>query len=421
MPTRGVNDYSRRLSSVSAIAASPERAYLEYERAVKGAATAQDDRAWSELARRPPQADVLLGYLSPRITRLAAFFAALPLGGDRGKRVRNWAVYALGEAAVIGFRATGDLRFLDPLAATLDGAVVARDHQLGIRDELRGRVVRSWGSILPESGLHTCEVTPAGTITHAMALFCEATVAHPEAAAVHGERAERYLAAMPEIFAEFDEDVHELEDDPGAAYYRSPFDGIVEPVNHVAPFAAANLRFHCLTGDAEALNRASMCTGFFRRALRREPNGAYAWAYRPTPEDLTPVPGEQIIKAATTLCLPFTAINKGFFFDAADRAAFVATLLESAHRGDGEFDLKIDQAPSRPLVHDSIAAKHRRSRMPSLAEWTKLGHWDPRVWKVIEDTVAVRRDLFAPLSWFGSPRSAVGYAHRLLRDSSGSL
>jgi len=343
----------------------------------------------------------------------------MPLGGDRGKRVRNWEVYTLGEAAVVGFRATRDDRFLEGLARVLDGTLAARDHHLGIRDAARQRVVRSWSSVVPDTGAHVCEVTQAGTISHTMALFCEAVTEHPGTS--HDERAQRCLAVMPEIFAEFDEDVHLLEGSPHAGFYRSPSNDVVEPINHVAPYAAANLRLHCLTGDAKALERASACAGFFRRALRREPNGAYAWAYRPTPDNLTPVPGEQLIKATTTMCLPFAAVNKGYFFDADDRDAFVATLVESAYRGEGEFDLKVDQAPSRPLAHESIAVESRRKRIPSLAEWAKLGHWDPRVWAVIEDTVALRRDLFAPSGWFATARAAVGYVHRLLRDSSGSL
>jgi hypothetical protein len=337
------------------------------------------------------------------------------------KRPHSWNWGFEGNAAVIAYKCTGDVRFLDWLAATYDQLLAYRDTKLGRVDDVRRRVVDSWSSVLTvkhgwaisehprvtKRKFRTNEVTTAALMVLPALKFVELLRGNEELSKKYGEQADRFLDTAIAALSEFDDDYKVTPD--GRGYYVMPHDGNVEALNHSHTVGADFAILYKLTGKDDYKQKTLELARMFRDSLRRESNGSYSWGYFPAISAEASSKSEALWKGRTTLMLPLAAYSRNIDFSDEDMKAFSKTFTENIYRGDMKFNIFISLSDEKPLELSNIKYDNRAQ---TLLGWIFLDRFDPQIRDILERAVVERPDLF-PNGWFGSPAGTQAYAYRL--------
>jgi hypothetical protein len=364
----------------------------------------------------PADADLLFDKLSQ------SKFGDRHRKGDWPKRPRTWSWGFKGNAAIIAYKCTGDVRFLEWLATTYDRLLAYRDTKLSRVDDVRGRAVDSWSSVLtvkphwaikkhPTLGkkkkLRTNEVTTAALMVLPALKFVELVRGNEELSERYEDLSDHFLETAISALSEFDDDYKTTPD--GRGYYVMPHDGSVEALNHSHTAGAAFAILYKLTGKDEYKQKVLELARSFRASIKRESNGSYSWGYFPANSAEASSKSEALWKGRTTLMLPIAAYTRGIAFSDEDMAAFSKTFTENVYRGDMKFNVFISSSDEKPLKLSNIKYDNRAQ---ALFGWIFLDRFDPRIRAILERAVVERVDLF-PNGWFGSPAGTQAYAYRL--------
>jgi hypothetical protein len=126
---------------------------------------------YAELMTAPSNPDVLLEKLQDRISR--AFDNADKNFDDNGRHF-GWAIAINAYSGLLAYQNTSDLRFLELVATTLDRSLSYRDSEINRIDQVRGRVLHSWGGTrYADDGRYMTNITLAGRMSFVLCLFAD--------------------------------------------------------------------------------------------------------------------------------------------------------------------------------------------------------------------------------------------------------
>ena len=348
-----------------------------------------------------------------------------------GERGREWAWRwgYWGRAAAALFLTTRDEKYLSLLDEAHDAFVAVRDDRLGIEDNVRKRVVQTWGTVITgkyDRGLRAAEVESSGLmiLPWAEAIFSDRDGVIPDSVR------EKWIGTINEVIA-----VHqdELVYHPasGGGYFMSPwFDNKVEPLNHSHLLGAACALSYGICGNEEHRDIALQLYSFFKHNWRCEDGGLISWAYNPTDIDKTLGP-------------EFTSIGDGkhkvtvgpeLFYKAAVTIELPAAMYRASILPGGIDELKLISRSIRETIflpHQQInyyisknklhyCSQSFQKNMPVLRPHyicglELLGIVDKGLSRKLADLVENRPDLF-PKAWLSGPASVMAAALMLARS-----
>jgi hypothetical protein len=379
-----------------------ERVAVELEHvAVELEHVGADDRGrlYALLMQAAPNPDVLYGHLADRLD------LSLARAGQRRSEhgaIYAWqAAYAL-DAALEAYEVSGQERFLRLARDAMLQVLEHRDDRTGREDELRGRVLRSWGTDFGDrEGRYTHVVTHAGRIAAPMARYAWIVDAEPSLADGHGEAGERLLTAAAEVLAEFDEELR-FAGGADAAYYWRIVDDRVEPLNHQTSAGEALLYLDAATGDPLWAERSAQLARFVSEVLHEAENGTVVWRYAPRFDDPRLSGPEAVWKGQVTIRYLVHAERRGVLDVGVleDVAASVRTNVLGHEEG---LNALIDPE------YEPLEETDRYGGMGNLVPYLLLGPYDEALAEEIEELVATRPEIGG---WLPHQRNAVVYLHR---------
>lgn len=361
-------------------------------------------KLYEQFIKAKPNMEVLYTFLNTELTRRVEN-AGKHTDTRGNKYAWGWAYGA--HAAVLAYKANGEERFLDILVNTYSQILDMRDSELGIMDDVHGRVMKSWGSGIHKEGMWVAHVTTVGRITYPVALFCKIVMNDEHLQERYGLKAKEFLESIETAVTEFDEDfIYDPELIEGY-YIRRAYDEI-EPLNHMHALGNTLVILYSITNKEEYRKKAEAIANFFLSCVDQNSGGAYEWGYRPSPEKRKGHDAEPYWKGQITSFFPLVAYEHQIVFRKEHMKAIAATFLQNISRGNNEFNRYLSYTKFRPVLS---TLETKGGKDSGLVGWIFYDVIDPEVRSIIEDAVAIRLDLF-PDGWFQSTLTAQAYSYR---------
>jgi hypothetical protein len=285
----------------------------------------------------------------------------LPAIEDRGQ-VFAWSWSYTGRAAILLWTVSGQERFRTLFVDAARRIMALRDDRTGRKDEVAGRVVKSWGAPWPVHGetKRITDVTVTGLVSLPIAVFAN-TLAPGDPLV---DEFATHARDLSQGFWEFDH-LFAVMRDGREGYYRSWLSPeTFEAQNHAHALAAAGTEIYRITGDRDLLTRLELLWNGFKRVTVRDERGAAVWAYIPDPFAKRPAVPEAFWKAAVTLEFPLACQRAGILVSETEMAAFARTYAENVLLSDETYNDLIG-------LHDP-ASTHRWDAPPASAELESL-------------------------------------------------
>ncbi|MFA9429079.1 hypothetical protein [Egicoccus sp. AB-alg2] len=357
---------------------------------------------YEPLMRARPNADLLYAWVAKELHR-----DDTGAGSRRGSGFAWRDSYAL-EAALLGYEATGQERFLVSARDRMLGMLDHRDDVLGRVDEHRERVLKAWGTDhLDPDGRHYNVVTHAGRIAAPMAWYAWLVAQDPELGDEHADAAARLVAAAQEALLEFDDELVVADDGSYAYYWRSTHDRI-DPVNHQTSVGEALVYLAALSDDPYWELRATQTAAFVRQVMYYEDDGTVAWQYAARPEDPLGSRPEPIWKSQITIRFLRHAERLGVGFDAEDLAAVAESFRVNVLRDGSERNAMF----AAELVALDRREDHRYGGPNNLTPHLLLGAYHDDLHEQLFDIIVSEP---AVGGWFAHGKTAAAYAYVLDR------
>jgi len=309
-----------------------------------------------------PHLDVLYDAIALQIHNVLDPQAkGLPAIEDRGQ-VLAWSWSYTGRAAILLWTVSGQERFRTLFVDAARRIMALRDDRTGRKDEVAGRVVKSWGAPWPVHGAtkRITDVTVTGLVSLPIAVFANALPRNDPLAdefAAHIHDLSQGLWEFDHLFA--------VMKGGREGYYRSWLSPqTFEAQNHVHAFAAAGTEIYRVTGDRKLMGRLELLWNGFRRVSIQDERGAAYWAYIPDPFSKRPATPEAFWKAAVTLEFPLACQRAGILVSEADMAAFARIYSENV--------LLSDETYNDLIGLRGPASTHRWDALPASAELESL-------------------------------------------------
>ncbi len=284
---------------------------------------------------------------------------------------RRWAWFwgYEGRAASALYAATRDADILALIMHVHDRMTACRDDQTCRCDEGRDKPVKSWSTPLESPHGRSRRVCEIETMGLALLPFTDLLLrVGPELPA------DFRRALMTTIVDGLEVHFDDLIDDPfsGGGYFRSPWNGAVEPMNHAHLLAAAAAEAFALTGTQHYAWLAIKVYTYFAHNWYREDNDTVAWSYCPVPGDARiahkkveyaeqgfrhQIGGEYFYKAGVTIELP-AAMHRAGLMDDADMKLIAHSLRSNVFLPDAKLNYYISPrktcACGTPLRENSV-------------------------------------------------------------------
>ncbi len=234
------------------------------------------------------------------------------------------------------YRATRDRAYLDSFIEHFDKVLASRDDRHRRIDYYRKAPVAGWGSNeFSKNHWHVWAVH-TGVICLAPAEFVRTVRGVRKLRQAYGAKADEYLARITESFAAHDRDWREGPN-PGEGYYVDPsIDSFPLPLNQQNALGSVCVELYQITRDHQYKDRAAKLALFFKNRVRKTPDGAYEWFYRP-PADATGGECEDISHASINVDFATRCRWAHIVFNQKDMIAFSKTWTTKVRRGPGEF------------------------------------------------------------------------------------
>lgn len=426
-PVGAARQYSLLITRIQKRKLSPEDLELletvikdraEYEQAAAtmvlilngGGNQAAYDRLYRRIIEATPNPAVLYDTVRFQLDDIMRYGKSRP---DKASARYAWPGASMLLSAMHGYEASGQVRFLDVFVEAFDEMLASRSWQMQRTEDHRDRRMKTWHADVGDIGW-TAFITYVGRLGYPVGLFAEAVKSEPKLRSVYGAKASRYVAAIEESLAEFEEDYRVI-DKGRAGYYLRGAMGDVEPLNHLHTVGNTLVLLHAVTGKNKYRTRAEQLANYFKSALRVETNGTYTWGYQPTPENRTDHPPEMIYKGEVTAQFPVVAQQYGIGFTKKDLRVFAQSYLRNIYDKSGNFNMWVGTEPYRT---DAPGAKRLRDRLTSVVGWMVYDGVEPTVTYAAENTLFRRPDLF-PDAWLTDVKTIEMYAHRMTREMVG--
>lgn len=372
------------------------------------------DNLYRVFASAEMHSDVVFQFLDTQFKRVMDLEEpkVAPLGG-RG-RLYAWYWGDLGRATLYMYQVTGEERYLDLFFGAYARLLELRDDRLGLVDDRRGRIVRSWGSYFSDTSIRTNEITVAGLVVLPATEFLLAFRDRPEREK-YQEQYEMLEKLASETLAEFQPEMITV---PGSSqgYYLHPVTGDVEALNHTHVYAAALANLYAVNKDDDARRIVESVCNYFRHNMWIEENGSYAWSYAPTPAVKKNWWGELLgafseserkpeatWKASVTIELVVAGKRAGLCFDDNDMERFARTFNENIYRDVSSINQHIGFRSPR-FFNKGFSSRENLDE--SVVSWSAMGMWFPEISMRTRELVAHRPDLFED-GWLAGARPVI--------------
>jgi len=314
-----------------------------------------------------------------RLGRIAFEWLEKEAGGGAMNHPPDAALLAWNEsyllmACLAMYEGTGDIRYLERVWDRADRVFRVRDDRLGIRDELRGRVMPAWSTLRQTGGKRHALVAHNGMITFPIARWTYLVRRDPALRTRFGQAADRYLGLIIETARAFDAEWRE-QPDRRAAFYHGTLIGRAVPINQQSAMGRTFVALWLATGDRQWRARAERLARYLRNRMRKD-GDRYVWAYSPEGTN-----AEDFSHAAINADFAFQCFRAGIVFDGADLRAIANTFKRCAHirQGfhryiDGTRDVGLSLAAGRWGHFGFVDPAVRRL----IADHYQRGHWDRR-------------------------------------------
>lgn len=354
---------------------------------------------YRQLMRATPNREVLYSWASRELQRVLDIADRHPT--KRGGKYGWGGSYVLA-AALMGYEATDDERFLEIARESMLKFLEHRDDYHERVDEHRGRVLKAWGSQGgDDKGGYTNVVTTNGRIAASMAWYAWLVGHAGGIDDSHRAAASALLEAAMDALREFDAELVFAEDESYAYYWRVTDDKI-DALNHQTSAGEALLYIAELSEDPLWRTRAQQITQFTRRVMLREDNGTRVWRFQSTPENPPGSSREPIWKSQVTIRFLWHAARLGVGFDADDLAevaeSFRINVLRDGHRLNAYFAEKY-----KPMYD-------RYGGPINVTPHLILGEFDEQLNEQLTEIVATRPEVGG---WFPHVKTGIAYAYRL--------
>lgn len=417
---------------------SPQQQYARYRTAVLGLAKGLepeiipglscflgDDvgrrleprQAYQKLVASTFNSDVLYGALVKEFEANLALDRQLGLKRDAGLA---WPGAYLGEAALVAYRKTGQLRFVALFVDYFDAVLERRDDRLGRFDSQHQRVMKAWGSVTIGRTRWIAHVTHNARIIYPATQFARIVLGEPSLERFHA-KAFQYLATAEETLREFDADLVQVPGRPGMRWYRRPADGNLEATNHVHVVGNAWLNLYALTRDPGYRERVEQLISVFEEGIHQEPGGLVSWNYFPvfaTQERSDPTFqngqdfSEPVWKASLTGPFLLRASQQGFEMPPQLIEALGRTFSTLTFQGD---QLWRNVSRQRSRFVDVQKDRQKLGMLTNTSILVEFGSVSPDIPRKVAMLVSSRPDLF-PKGWLSSPAALLSYAYYLSRN-----
>lgn len=208
--------------------------------------------------------------------------------GLKRKASLAWAGVYLSEASLIAFEKTGERRFLDLVRDHTNELIKRRDDQLNRTDQLRGRVMKAWGStnLTADRKRYGNASQWISHVTHNARIVFPATefariVKSDPSLSDYTDSADQFIRVAEETLAEFEEDYKATPGYKGIQWYYRPIVDKYEATNHLHMIARTWSNLAALTGKAAYSDRSRQVFDIFMRGANKEPGGLLSWQYAP--------------------------------------------------------------------------------------------------------------------------------------------
>ncbi|MDH4981932.1 hypothetical protein [Hyphomicrobium sp. D-2] len=364
--------------------------------------------AYHDFILLPANQDVLHGFIAHQL----AFLEKLSVSQEaRPGMILAWGWATLSEAAVIGYEATGDQRFIDQALRIFRVSYENTDDARGITEDFNRENVRGWS--FDHYGKTGREHTFAGRIIAPMLRLAIAVKGKniPDATA---REIQKHAADGIEILkAHLQFQII----DGDKRYYKYIFTGEQDAFNHIASYTLAASYAYELTGDKEFRD---VCDGFLNYLFSHVEvgeNGAYAWDYQINDDPKKRHRSELWKEAITISAIAYMnergigvaskhkkGLTRGF-------TTYIARQNRTVHAkmGTDYFPLTAFNLMKTDYIHVQLFMNY----MP-------LDQWSPEIREIILDTVASRSDLF-PEGLLSGFFSAPAYAHMLRYNADATI
>lgn len=364
--------------------------------------------AYREIVMARPSAELLVDYFRAAYAETLHRTIRLPPLGGRGRFYAwNWSYW--GRAALQAFIYSKDQRLADDFFGAFRQLLEMRDDRLGLSDDIRKRVVRSWGTTFANKdggmeGVRGNEITVAGMT---ILPVCEWLV-YARQVGLHLPSGDNILEELFEVVAEFEEDYLVSAGDAG--YYMHPAAKKPEPVNHTSMFGAAIANLCWLAADAKLKRHLDELNNFFRLSWTAEENGTVSWPYQPMPGNMNSASAEQFWKAGVTIEMPTATHLLSLGYSEQEMRAIARILSHTVWLPDGRVNALITPRKFEPA---ETIERGIINRLMFMCGWLPLEKFNPKIRPIVTNAVADHPEWF-PHGWYRGGRAGMlGFCYLL--------
>lgn len=358
-------------------------------------------RAYAAFIKLPASENVLLQFLS----EFDASFAKVDKSVDTGEQFAwGWAYAA--NAAVDGFAATSDGRFIDIVLRGAREAFANTDKALGLKDSFGREHLDGWS--FHEGGKPAREETMPGRI---VAPILKLALEIKDSNAVDDARKREAVELATRGISILKKYLAEQQIDGDNRFFENPWTGEQDAMNHIAAFAEAAMLAYQFSGDPTFRSFAQGFENYFishTTPVKSETGRiALSWPYQVLPKGQTE---EQFWKAAITLPAIVYLDQSGLKLKEKDRVALIWSVIGLVIRQDRSINQFVGITDARVTGKTSEESEFSRGLL--FTHLMAVDVWEPIARDVILDTVAARPDVF-PNGLLLHISDAVAYAHML--------
>jgi len=288
-------------------------------------------------------------------------------GADQGKF--SWFGWTCMNAELMMYQVTGEKVHIDRVLDWGERFMANRSDRRGLRDDYRGRIVKSWVGNDYTFGLNYAEGSSTGLLCHPMAEAVYWVYADESLRAEYGERAAVLLREVIDTMEEFDAD---FRDGPGVGegHYYNQYNDVTygqpqEPLNLQNAIGRTLVDLYLVTGEEKYRQRAEKLARFMKN-LMRPVEDHVVWPYSTYRLRYESDHVEDFSHAGLNVMFAFECYRAGIVFNEEDMRR-MANTLKWMYRGPevGYADRLNGEGTERSLGVSS--------------RWLVLGFFDERV------------------------------------------
>ncbi len=380
-------------------------------------ANASDVPPLEHFIRTAFHSDVLYGYLAQEMEK------NLKTSIEAGM-AQHWWSGSLGEAAMIAFRQTGEVRYLALYRQFFDRFMMLRDTKLGYHDDFHGKTMDSWGAYnlgknAGKPGLWVAHVTHFTVCMFPATGFARDVLSTPTLTDYH-DWATSALAYVEQAYKQFDADYRDV-DGVSEKWYWRPLLDKYEATNHMHLLGQALINLYAATKNELYAERIRSFIRIFEGGVTLHDNGMASWNYSPYFQVANEKNGhisrqfsEYTWKGEITVPFLYEAKAAGFEIRPEVLQGVTSSIRDHILK-DADYKLHVHPQASRPL--DPRDRKKASFIECGISGFHAAAAEDARIEQQVIDVVAASPDLF-PTGWMSHPRLTRSYA-RLLPASAG--